>query len=123
MTDETLIFKLLAHALLDIRIAGFEGNSKAAFHMADLFHSVPYQIARIQGGNGNYREVLDWLEMRCKQKGMEPWLRTAISNASQGEVGGFLRWRHSGQNRTPVAVVAESGHQPISLATHEACCA
>ena len=28
--------------------------------------------------------MLDWLEMRCKQMGMETWLRTAISDASQG---------------------------------------
>ena len=83
MTDETLVFELLARALLEIRVAGLEGNSKATFHLADLFHNVPSQIARIQRGNGNYREVLDWLEMRCKQKGMESWLRTAISDASQ----------------------------------------
>lgn len=84
MNDETLVFKLLARALLDLRIAGLEGNSKATFHIADLFHNVPHQIARIQRGEGNYRDVLDCLEMRCKQKGMESWLRTAISDVSQG---------------------------------------
>ena len=82
MNSETLVFKLLARALLDIRIASLEGNSKMAFEIADVFHNVPYQIERIQGGNGSYQEVVDWLEMRCEQKGMKSWLQNAIADIS-----------------------------------------
>jgi hypothetical protein len=82
MDSETLIYKLLARALLDIRIACVESDSSAAFQLADLFHNVPYQLARIRSAGGDYKEILDWLEMRSEQKGLSGWLRTAIADCS-----------------------------------------
>lgn len=82
MNNEALVLKLLAHALLEIRIASHEVNSRMAFEIADVFHNVPYQIERIQGGDGSYQEIVNWLEMRCEQKGMKSWLQNAIAGIS-----------------------------------------
>ena len=82
MNSKTLVLKLLARALLEIRIASHEGNSRMAFEIADIFHNVPYQIERIQGSDGNYQEIVDGLEMRCEQKGMKSWLQNAIADIS-----------------------------------------
>lgn len=83
MKNENLVLKLLARALLDIRIASHEGNMKKAFELADVFHNVPYQIEQIQGGEGRYNEVVDWIEMRCKQKGMQSWLQVAMDDVAR----------------------------------------
>ncbi|MCX7257016.1 MAG: hypothetical protein NTZ64_09830 [Polaromonas sp.] len=82
MNKETLVLKLVAYALLEIRIASHEGNSRLAFEIADVFHNVPYQIERIKIGDGNYQEIINWLEMRCEQKGMTSWLKNAIAGIS-----------------------------------------
>jgi hypothetical protein len=82
MNKETLLLKLLAYALLEIRIASYKGNSRLAFEIADVFHNVPYQIERTKIDNGNYQEIINWLEMRCEQKGMASWLKNAIAGIS-----------------------------------------
>jgi hypothetical protein len=83
MSDETLLYRLLARAFLDIRIASLEGRNGTVFELADLFHNVPFQIARIRLDDGDFHEILDWLEMRCEQKGIKGWLLNAIDECSK----------------------------------------
>jgi hypothetical protein len=82
MDNEQLVYKLLARALLDIRIASDEDNSRVSFELSDLFHNVPYQLARIRQDNGDYSEIIEWLKMRCEQKNMSKWLENVISECS-----------------------------------------
>jgi hypothetical protein len=81
MNSQTLVNRLLARAFLDIRIAAHEGNSKAAFEIADLFHNVPFQVERIREEAGDFQDVLDSLEMRAAQKKMGEWLRNAMHDS------------------------------------------
>jgi len=80
MDSEALVYQLLARALLDIRIASTEGNAKATYDLADLFHNVPYQISRIRAQSGDYSEIIVYLEQRCQQKGLTSWLKTALGD-------------------------------------------
>jgi hypothetical protein len=48
MDNETLIYKLLARALRDIRIASKDSNSQFTFEIADIFHNIPFQIERVK---------------------------------------------------------------------------
>ena len=83
VNSEFLVYRLLARALLDIRIAALDGNTKAALDLADLFHNVPYQIGRIRKQDGDYSEIINYLELRCKQKGLTSWLKTALKDCSK----------------------------------------
>ena len=78
MSDDILIEKLIARALLDIRIAASEGNSDICFALSDLFHNIPLQIIKAKDNPGSYPDILDWLKMRAEQKKILGWLNNAI---------------------------------------------
>lgn len=80
MNNEVLVLRLLARAFLDIRIAANDGNSKAAFALADLFHNVPYQLERVRQQEGDFAEVLVSLRTRASQKNLTKWLESALSD-------------------------------------------
>ena len=80
MTDREIVFRLLARALLDIRIASHDGKSNVAFHLADLFHTVPYQLSKIDDSQQQYGEILENLRERGTQKGIAPWISNALED-------------------------------------------
>lgn len=83
MNDEILIHRLLARALLDIRIAALEGRNDATFEISNVFHNVPFQLVRIRSEGGDFHEILEWLEMRCEEGRMKGWLANAIAQCAQ----------------------------------------
>ena len=88
MDDEILIYRLLARALLDIRIAAVEGRNEATFEISNVFHNVPFQLARIRSEGGDFHEILDWLEMRCGESKMKGWLANALEECAQERSNG-----------------------------------
>ncbi|MDM8551929.1 hypothetical protein QUF72_17730 [Desulfobacterales bacterium HSG2] len=79
MTDNrSLIHQLLYHALIDIREAACEGNSRAAFRLSDLIHTIPLQLERVRKEGGDYAEILNGLRERARQKGCESWINNAL---------------------------------------------
>ncbi|MDM8552391.1 hypothetical protein QUF72_20060 [Desulfobacterales bacterium HSG2] len=79
MTDDrSLIHQLLYHALIDIREAACEGNSRAAFRLSDLIHTIPLQLERVTKEEGDYAEILNGLRERARQKGCESWMNNAV---------------------------------------------
>lgn len=83
MNNDILIDKLMARALLDIRIAASEGNSDICFALSDLFHNIPLQIIKAKNNSGNYSDILDWLKMRAEQKKILGWLNNAITESEK----------------------------------------
>jgi hypothetical protein len=79
MSIKEKILRLLYLALIDIRAAADQGNTKACFVLSDLMHNIPLQILRVEKENGNYQEIMYWIRMRCKQNKCESWLDNAIS--------------------------------------------
>lgn len=86
MESELLLHQLLARAMLDIRIYSLEGKCDIVFDIADLFHNIPLQMARIHRDNGDYLEIIDWLRMRASQKKMINWLNNAIFEETNSQV-------------------------------------
>lgn len=79
MNNLTLVYKILARGLLDIRIAAHEQNSKASFDLADLLHNIPLRLERELRNNTDYTETLYWIRMRAGQKELTKWLDVIIS--------------------------------------------
>jgi hypothetical protein len=80
-----LLNRLLYRALIEIRDQGREGGSKAVFHLADLFHTIPLQLDRVLEGQATYEEVLQALEAKAAEKGMERWLHAAVSEIESAQ--------------------------------------
>ncbi len=74
MTTESLLYRLVYDALIEIRAAAHEGNSQTIFDLADLFHTVPLCLERIERGELSPDDVLQWLQTRAQQKGLAQWL-------------------------------------------------
>jgi hypothetical protein len=78
MNDKTAVLKILARALLDIRMASIEGNTKASFAISDFVHTIPLQIQIVSEGEGSYREIIKHLKERAITKEMDIWLNHAL---------------------------------------------
>jgi hypothetical protein len=78
-----LALELTGRAFLDIRVFSAEGNSRACHSLADLFHTVPLQLCRIRDEDGDFQEVMNWLNMRAEQKKMTQWLQNALDDIAQ----------------------------------------
>jgi hypothetical protein len=78
MNDRSTVMKLLARALLDIRIASIEGNLKAVFAIADFIHVVPHKIESIEEFGDDYSDIIEYLTERAPVRDMEKWFRHAM---------------------------------------------
>jgi hypothetical protein len=91
MKNKEIVFRLLGRALMEIRVCCHENKVNVAFHLGDLFNSIPYRLMKISDAEESYREVLDFIEMRCEQKGISKWLENALrdiaDNAESEEEG------------------------------------
>lgn len=79
MNKKEKILRLLYFALLDIRAASNEDNTKVCYILSDLMHNIPLQILRVEDEKGDYQEILNWIRMRCKQMKCESWLDNVLA--------------------------------------------
>jgi hypothetical protein len=82
MSNRHLVHQLLARALLEMRVAAYEDQSKQLFNMADLFHNIPYQLERAQTER-DFEEILDLIRASAERKGLDAWLNHALLEISQ----------------------------------------
>ena len=73
-TSVEAIHGLLFRALLEMRSQGHEQKNKLVFHLADLFHNVVLELRNAAEGRCTYEEVLQFLEARAREKGLERWV-------------------------------------------------
>jgi hypothetical protein len=78
MSDRRLLYDLLFDALLEIREDASEAESKAAFHLADLFHPLPKWLRELDEGLISADDVLDRLRQRAHERGIEAWLKHRV---------------------------------------------
>jgi hypothetical protein len=83
MSKQELFYRLLARALLDIRIAAHESNHARAFHLADLFHNTPLRLIGDANTEAHFTEIIDWLEARSAEKKIEGWFDHAINECGE----------------------------------------
>jgi hypothetical protein len=81
MDKKVLIYRLIYHALLDIRSAAQSGERNAntiAYKLSDVFHNVPLQLNRVESEGGDYDQVLLDIRERAKRAKCEGWLDNVI---------------------------------------------
>jgi hypothetical protein len=74
-----LLHRLLYRALIEMREQGRESGNKVVFHLADLFHTTALELGQVAEGKGSYDAVLRELEEKATEKGVERWLRAAVT--------------------------------------------
>ena len=72
------IYDLLYRALLDLRVEGHATQNQLVFLLADLFHTVPLQLHRVDEGELTPDDVLVWLRGRAQGTLMEDWLSLRV---------------------------------------------
>lgn len=72
------IYDLLHRAVIDLRAEGRTTEDHVVFLLADLFHTVPLQLDRVDQGDLAPDEVLSWLRRRAQGTLMEDWLTLRV---------------------------------------------
>jgi hypothetical protein len=74
-----VLYRLLYDALIEIRGDGQAMTTPRVFQLADLFHTIPLQLERMERGEVSPEEVLHGLQARARATGMDGWVehRTA----------------------------------------------
>ncbi|MBB8027388.1 hypothetical protein HEL23_018075 [Escherichia coli] len=80
MQDVSVILKLIARGLTDIRIAANSGNSKVCFILSDFIHVLPNTANCMVNDGRRYEDVMNDLYQRAKIKNMEEWLDNALND-------------------------------------------
>lgn len=80
MQDVSVILKLIARGLIDIRIAANSGNSKACFILSDFIHVLPHTANCMVNDGRRYEDVMNDLYARAKIKNMADWLDNALND-------------------------------------------
>jgi hypothetical protein len=72
------LYDLLHRALIDLRVEGHTSENHVVFLLADLFHTVPLQLDRVDQGDLAPDEILSWLRRRAQGTLMEDWLNLRV---------------------------------------------
>jgi hypothetical protein len=83
MDHREIFYRLLARALLDIRIAAHEGRVKSAFRLADLVHNVPYMLLKLDESSADYVLLMRYIDERCEQKDLMSWKTNALRDITE----------------------------------------
>ena len=80
MQDVSVILKLIARGLIDIRTAANSGNAKACFILSDFIHVLPHTANCMVNDGRRYEDVVHDLYERAKIKNMDDWLENALNS-------------------------------------------
>lgn len=69
-------------AFLEMRVEAYEKQNAKIFHIADIFHTVPLQLERVNKGEITYDEVLSEIRSKALEKGCEQLFENLVKNAS-----------------------------------------
>ena len=83
VSTDVLLYRLLAAALIEIRVEADRLQTYDIFRLADVFHDTPLKLAAVEQGATSYEEILEWLRYRAQLRGYEAWLEQAIENVFQ----------------------------------------
>lgn len=83
MTEKERLLRLMYLAFLDIRAASRSQDTHTCFVLSDVFHNVPLQINRVEQGEGEYTEILTWIQRRCEERKCTSWLNNANADITR----------------------------------------
>jgi late competence protein required for DNA uptake (superfamily II DNA/RNA helicase) len=78
MEDKEKLFKLLYHALIEIREEAIRIENKKIHLISDLFHNVPLLLNKEQ----SYLEILKKIEEKSENLKIKGWLQNVINQQS-----------------------------------------
>ncbi len=80
---ESLLYRLLYIAPIDLRAGAHDTQSEEAWRIAHLFHRIPLQLARVGAGDGSYTDLLAQLREDAQRLGCAAWLERASEEAAR----------------------------------------
>ena len=81
--SESLPYRLLHIALIDLRAEAHDTKNEEAWRVAHLFHRIPLQLARVGAGDGSYTDLLAQLREDARRLGCAAWLERASEEAAR----------------------------------------
>jgi HD-GYP domain-containing protein (c-di-GMP phosphodiesterase class II) len=72
-------------AFVEIRVEAYEKQNAKIFHIADIFHTFPLQLERVDKGEITYEEVLSEIRRKAVEKNCELLFENLVKNASTDE--------------------------------------
>ena len=85
---ESLLYRLLYIALIDLRMEAHDTKNEEAWRVAHLFHRIPLQLARVGAGDGSYADLLAQLREDAQQLGCAAWLEHASEEGARPATAG-----------------------------------
>lgn len=85
ISEKEKVLKLMAKALLEIRVEANEIDNQKIFKLADLFHNLPYILNENISENGNFLKIMDQLQSRAKIKGLMHWVKNSCQELEKNE--------------------------------------
>lgn len=82
-SEAETVHRLLFRALLEMRSQGHDQKNKLVFHLADLFHNIVLQMESAAEGRCSYKDVMELLERRAKEKGLDRWLSQNLAELNR----------------------------------------
>ena len=76
------VFRLIYMAFVEIRVEAYEKQNAEIFHIADLFHTVPLQLERVNKGELSYEEVVSEIRNKAIEKNCVKLYENLLKNAS-----------------------------------------
>ncbi len=86
--NESLPYRLLYIALIDLRMEAHDTKNEEAWRVAHLFHRIPLQLARVGAGDGSYTDLLAQLQGDAQRLNCAAWLERASAEAARSTAAG-----------------------------------
>jgi HD-GYP domain-containing protein (c-di-GMP phosphodiesterase class II) len=67
---------------VEIRVGAYETENARIFHIADIFHTVPLQLERVNKGEITYEEVLSEIRRKAVEKDCEQFFENLLKNVT-----------------------------------------
>jgi len=79
ISPRRMLYQLLYDALIEIRAEGHAMSTTQVVQLADLFHTIPLQLERMERGEVSPEDVLHGLQTRARATGMDRWVEHRIA--------------------------------------------
>lgn len=76
--EKELLYKLIYQVLIEIREEATLIENKKILYLSDLVHNVPLQLLKAENEN-DYNNILEKIGDRAESRGMQSWLKNALS--------------------------------------------
>lgn len=111
MNSSDVVFKLFSYAIEEIRDRAEVSGDRVSFHLADLIHDVPEQLAQLARGELTYADVLKQLKAKAELKKCGRWIENIQKHLEykEAQMSGNESMHPSAADSNMPSVGAEDG--------------